>query len=97
MTSPRPAGSEKHEPVPCGTLFGKQRRYAGIKGSQSSLLADRESKQVGVGDMLVSEQASSKVGERFGYSNIFGPEVMRRMLKTATQHIQRVSRRNSAP
>jgi hypothetical protein len=58
---------------------------------------DRESKQVGVGDLLVAEQASSKVSEGFGHSNIFGPEVMRRMLKTAAQHLQRVSRRNSAP
>jgi hypothetical protein len=45
---------------------------------------DRKPKQVGVGDLLVSEQALSKVSEGFGHSNIFGPEVVRRVLKTAT-------------
>jgi hypothetical protein len=58
---------------------------------------DRESEQVGVGDLLVAEQALSNMSKGFGDSNIFAPEAMRRMLKAAIQHLQRVSRRNSVP
>jgi hypothetical protein len=43
----------------------------------------RESEQVSVGDLLVAEQATSKGSKNLGDSNIFGPEMMRRMLQAA--------------
>jgi hypothetical protein len=67
---------------------GEQFDHAAIECGKSSLLVERQTEKISIGDLLVADQTVLKVPNRVPQRNIIGPELMRGMANIGDQQAQ---------